>query len=73
VGEGLFRLYAGPDGNLAGYSWSVTKASEVYTPSERDLVIGRLNHQVKPTGHPGRVDTEQGDESGDDDDAPPGR
>ena len=32
VGEGLFRLYAGPDGTLAGYSWSVTKASEVYAP-----------------------------------------
>ena len=35
-------------------------------------MIGRLNHQVKPTGHPGRVDAEQGDESGDDDDAAPG-
>ena len=28
MGEGLFRLYAGPDGKLVGYSWSVTKASE---------------------------------------------
>jgi len=74
VGEGLFRLYAGPDGKLAGYSWSVTKASEVYRPDERDLVIGRLNHQVKASGHPGHVDSdmaEVADESGDDDDAPP--
>jgi len=70
VGEGLFRLYAGSDGALAGYSWSVTKASEFYPPSERHLVIGRLNHQVKPTGHPGHVDAEQGDESSDDDAAP---
>lgn len=70
VGEGLFRLYAGPDGTLAGYSWSVTKASEVYTPSERHLVIGRLNRQVKPTGHPGHVDVETGEESGDDDAEP---
>ena len=70
VGEGLFRLYAHPDGTLAGYSWSVTRASEVYTPDERHLVIGRLNHQVKPTGHPGRLDAEPGEESGDDDDAP---
>jgi hypothetical protein len=72
VGEGLFRLYAGPDGALAGYSWSVTKASEVYMPGERSLVIGRLNHQVKPTGHPGHVDAEQGDESSDDDAEPGG-
>jgi hypothetical protein len=67
VGEGLFRLYAGPDGALAGYSWSVTKASEEYTPGERHLVIGRLNGQVKPTGHPGHIDAEPGDDSTDDD------
>lgn len=67
VGEGLFRLYVAPDGTLAGYSWSVTKASEEYTPDERHLVIGRLNGKVKPTGHPGHVDAEQGDESNDDD------
>ena len=70
VGEGLFRLYAGPDGKLVGYSWSVTKASQVYTPSERNLVIGRLNHQVKPTGHPGKMEAETADESSDDDAAP---
>jgi len=70
VGEGLFRLYAAPDGTLAGYSWSVTKASEEYTPSERHLVIGRLNGQVKPTGHPGHVDAETGDDSTDDDAEP---
>ncbi|HEX4966779.1 MAG TPA: hypothetical protein VF173_38570 [Thermoanaerobaculia bacterium] len=70
VGEGLFRLYAGPDGALIGYSWSVTKASEVYTPNERHLVIGRLNGQVKPTGHPGHVDAETGDDSSDDDAEP---
>jgi hypothetical protein len=67
VGEGLFRLYAGRDGAIAGYSWSVTKASEVYTPTERSLVVGRLNHKIKPTGHPGKVDAEAGEESGDDD------
>lgn len=67
VGEGLFRLYVAPDGTLAGYSWSVTKASEEYTPSERHLVIGRLNGQVKPTGHPGHVDAETNDDATDDD------
>jgi hypothetical protein len=72
VGEGLFRLYAGADGTIAGYSWSVTKASEFYAPGDRHLVIGRLNHQVKPTGHPGHIDAEAGDESGDDDAAPEG-
>ncbi|HSS78536.1 MAG TPA: hypothetical protein VLV54_17555 [Thermoanaerobaculia bacterium] len=70
VGEGLFRLYAGSDGGWVGYYWSVTKASEVYTPSERHLVIGRLNGKVKPTGHPGHIDTEAGDESSDDDAEP---
>ncbi|HZF10933.1 MAG TPA: hypothetical protein VFE33_19260 [Thermoanaerobaculia bacterium] len=70
VGEGLFRFYAAADGSLAGYSWSVTKASEVYTPSERHLVIGRLNHEVKPTGHPGKTEAEAADESGDDDESP---
>ena len=70
VGEGLFRLYASADGTIAGYSWSVTKASEFYAPGERHLVIGRLNHEVKPTGHPGHVDADQGEESGDDDAAP---
>jgi hypothetical protein len=34
------------------------------------LVIGRLSHQVKPTGHPGHVDSGAEDESGDDDAAP---
>jgi hypothetical protein len=72
VGEGLFRLYAGPDGTLVGYSWSVTKASEFYAPGDRHLVIGRLNHDVKPTGHPGHVDADTGDESSDDDAAPGG-
>jgi hypothetical protein len=70
VGEGLFRLYAGSDGTLAGYSWSVTKASEFYGPGERNLVIGRLNRDVKPTGHPGHVDANTEDESGDDDASP---
>jgi len=67
VGRGLFRLYARRDGTIAGYSWSVTKASEIYLPDERSLVIGRLNHQVKPTGHPGKVDAEPVEEAGDDD------
>jgi hypothetical protein len=48
------------------------KASEFYAPSERHLVVGRLNHEVKPTGHPGHVDAEPGDESSGDDAAPEG-
>jgi hypothetical protein len=67
VGEGLFRLYAAADGTIAAYSWSVTKASEVFTPDRRSLVIGRLNHKVKPTGHPGKVDADAGEETGADD------
>ncbi len=71
VGQGVFRLYAAADGTIAGYSWSVTKASEFYAPGERDLVVGRLNGAVRPSGHGGgRAEADAGDESGDDDDGP---
>ena len=70
VGQGVFRLYAAADGTIAGYSWSVTKASEFYAPSERDLVVGRLNGAVHPSGHGGRAEADSADESGDDEESP---
>jgi hypothetical protein len=70
VGQGVFRLYAAADGTIAGYSWSVTKASEFYAPSERDLVIGRLNGAVPPSGHGKRAEADTADESSDDDESP---
>jgi len=70
VGQGVFRLYAAADGTIAGYSWSVTKASEFYPPGERDLLVGRLNGTVHPSGRAGRAEADIApatDESGDDD------
>jgi hypothetical protein len=70
VGQGVFRLYAAADGTIAGYSWSVTKASEFYAPGERDLVVGRLNGAVHPSGRGRRAEADAADESSDDDDSP---
>ncbi|HEY8020567.1 MAG TPA: hypothetical protein VIH93_05680, partial [Thermoanaerobaculia bacterium] len=71
VGQGVFRLYAAADGAIAGYSWSVTKASEFYPPGERNLLVGRLNGSVRPSGDGGRGKTagaaDAADESSDDD------
>ncbi len=70
VGEGTFRLYAAADGTLAGYSWSLQKSSEIYTPDERHLVVGRLNGSVRPTGGAAAETAAAADDSSDDD-APP--
>jgi hypothetical protein len=48
VGEGPLRLYV-ENGRIVGYSWSETKASEIYAPDKRNMVIGRLNGAVKPS------------------------
>ncbi len=52
VGEGTMRLYVDPSGAVVAYAWSLTKASEIYTPDQRHLVIGRLNGKVAPAGGP---------------------
>jgi len=72
VGEGSLRLYAAAGGALAGYSWSLTRASQFYPPGERNLVVGRLDRTVRPTGHPGRIEAGEPDDASDDD-ATPGR
>lgn len=42
VGKGTLRLYTTPDGELAGYSWSVLKASEFFPTDKHPLAAGRL-------------------------------
>ena len=48
VGEGVFRLYTGRDGRIAGYTWSTLGASDFYDQDTRNLVIGRLDPRFKP-------------------------
>jgi hypothetical protein len=48
VGQGLLRLYVTPAGRIAAYSWSVTKASQLYSMTDRDLVVGRLDGTILP-------------------------
>jgi len=43
VGRGTFRLYAGPSGEIAGYSWSTRSVSVFYSSPARDLVVGRYS------------------------------
>lgn len=43
VGQGSLRLYAAPQGNIAGYTWSTAANSEYYDQAQRHLVIGRLD------------------------------
>lgn len=42
IGRGTIRLYANPDGTIAGYAWSETPQSKFYQTPKRDLVAGRL-------------------------------
>jgi hypothetical protein len=42
VGRGTLRLYVGPDGTIAGYSWSTRPISRFYPTGERRLVVGRF-------------------------------
>jgi hypothetical protein len=48
VGEGVFRIYAGNDGKIVGYSWSLSSASHYIAKTENDLVAGRLVDDFKP-------------------------
>lgn len=51
VGEGTLRLYSGGDGKLAGYAWSVLKASKFQPVVEHPAVIVRFKPS-KTTGEP---------------------
>ena len=42
VGQGIFRIYTKPNGDIVGYSWSTFANSDYYDMETRHLVIGRL-------------------------------
>jgi hypothetical protein len=42
LGQGVFRIYTGPDGAVAGHTWSTLKGSRYRGQRRRHLVIGRL-------------------------------
>ena len=48
LGSGVFRIYSDPEGRVAGFAWSTTKASKFVTPDEEHLVIGRYIPGFKP-------------------------
>ena len=48
LGSGVFRIYTDPQGHVAGFSWSVSKASKFVAPDDEHLVIGRLIPEFKP-------------------------
>jgi len=43
VGQGIFRLYTNPSGEIVGYTWSTFANSDYYDQTMRHLVIGRLD------------------------------
>ncbi|MEN9361043.1 MAG: hypothetical protein RL095_2578 [Verrucomicrobiota bacterium] len=45
LGRGLLRLYADAEGRITAWSWSSLKASKLYLPAERPLVVGRVEEQ----------------------------
>jgi hypothetical protein len=42
AGTGRFRLYTDVDGNITGYTWSLSNGSTYYTADKRSLKIGRI-------------------------------
>jgi hypothetical protein len=48
LGEGVCRLYSGPDGTVAGFAWSTFASSAFKPPSEEHIAIGRLRPDAKP-------------------------
>lgn len=48
LGRGVFRLYSNAAGEVAGFSWSMTKASRFVAPEDEHLVLGRLAPGFRP-------------------------
>jgi hypothetical protein len=48
LGRGVFRIYAGPKGQVVGFSWSTARVSKFVAPDDEHLVIGRLIPGFKP-------------------------
>jgi hypothetical protein len=43
VGAGVMRIYSDADGNVVGYTWSTSRKSKFETPTNRPLLIGRID------------------------------
>jgi hypothetical protein len=48
LGRGVLRIYSGKQGQVVGFSWSVSRASKFVAPNDEELVIGRLMPGFKP-------------------------
>jgi hypothetical protein len=48
LGEGVLRVYADRQGQVAGLAWSTLDSSEFKSPRDEHLVIGRLKAGFKP-------------------------
>ncbi len=48
LGRGVFRLYAGAQGEVAGFTWSTAKISRFVTPEDEHLVFGRFIPGFRP-------------------------
>jgi hypothetical protein len=48
VGKGVLRIVTDADGRVLGFSWSTLASSEVKSPSDEELVIGRLKPGFNP-------------------------
>jgi hypothetical protein len=51
LGRGVFRIYAGSQGQVVGFSWSTARVSKFVAPDDEHLVIGRLIPGFKPNGN----------------------
>jgi hypothetical protein len=48
LGQGVFRVYTGADGQVVGYSWSTLPGSPFVDPDDGHLVMARLEPNFKP-------------------------
>ncbi|MFZ1937154.1 MAG: hypothetical protein WCB27_18980 [Thermoguttaceae bacterium] len=51
LGRGVFRIYAGSQGQVVGFAWSTARISKFVAPDDEHLVIGRLIPGFKPNGN----------------------
>jgi NlpC/P60 family len=48
LGRGVFRLYAGAQGNVVGFSWSTVKVSRFVGPQDEHVALGRFIPGFQP-------------------------
>jgi hypothetical protein len=71
AGRGTLRLYAAPDGSVAGYAWSTSSHSVFRSVADRKVAIGRLDpaRVPRPSGRPGTAGAQTEDARGAADDS----